>query len=126
MTTYYLKSQDIVVNCIDEINTLPLGKYEVCIKETGRSRPQEKLFHKLVGIIAKHIGENSEETKLRLKYEWLPLREVRARGDVYLYPISTTDITKEQYGQLITKAMAIGAELGLIMPAAEHFGLEDR
>lgn len=126
MGTYYLKSQDVVLNCISEIQTLALGKYEVTIKETGRTRPQEKLFHKLVGIIAKHVGEDAEDFKLRLKYEWLPLQEIVSKGETYLFPVSTTKITKEQYGQLITKTMALGASLGLVMPAAEHFGLEDK
>jgi hypothetical protein len=126
MTTYYLKSQDVLLNLIAELQSLPLGKYEVCVKETGRTRRQEKYLHKLIGIIASHIGEDPDECKLRLKYEWLPLREISARGQVYLYPMSTTEITKDQYGMMITKTLALGANLGLVMPDASHFGLEER
>lgn len=126
MTTYYLKSQDVLANLISELQTLPLGKYEVCVKETGRTRRQEKYLHKLIGIVAAHIGEDPDECKLRLKYEWLPLKEINARGQQYLYPLSTTEITKEQYGMMITKTLALGANLGLVMPDAGHFGLEDR
>lgn len=126
MAHYYLKSQDVLFNLILELQSLPLGKFEVSIKETGRTRRQEKYLHKLIGIIAAHIGEDAEECKLRLKYEWLPLREITARGKTFLYPVSTKDITKEQYGMMITKCLVLGANLGLNMPDASFFGLEER
>lgn len=124
MTTYYLKSQDVLLNLIAELQTLPLGKYEVCVKETGRTRRQEKYLHKLIGIIASYMGEDAEDYKLKLKYEWLPLKEIQAKGQTYLYPVSTTEITKEQYGQMITNCLVLGGHLGLVMPDAAHFGLE--
>lgn len=126
MAHYYLKSQSVLLNLIAELQSLPLGKFEVSIKETGRTRRQEKYLHKLIGIIAAHIGEDPEECKLRLKYEWLPLREITAKGETFLYPVSTTDITKEQYGMMITKCLVLGSNLGLTMPDAAFFGLEER
>lgn len=127
MTTYYLKSQDVLFNLILELQSLPLGKFEVSIKETGRTRRQEKYWHKLVNIVADFMGENRKKFREDLKYYFLGLKEVTSfTGEKYNRLVSTTEITKAEYSILIEKTLMLGAELGLTMPDASFFGLEER
>lgn len=123
--TYRLINEKVRDNLIKEIMSLPFNKFEVSIKKIGKSRQQEKYWHKLVGIVADFQGETPEEMKMKLKYDWLPLREVKTMsGKTYLYPISTVKLKKEQYTLLIEKTLVLGNILGLKLPRPSDLGCD--
>lgn len=124
MSLYRIINEEIKANCIQEIESL-YGPWEVNIRKAKRSLPQNNYWHKLVDIIADFTGDDPEEMKLKLKYELLPLKEVEVKGVKHLYPISTTELTKEQFSPLIEKTLFIGHQLGLTMPLASFYGLEN-
>lgn len=123
MTTYRIISEQVKANCIAEIDAL-YGPWVVTIKKEGRSGGQNRYFHQLVDVIAKFTGDDPDDVKLRLKYECLPLREIEVRGVKHLYPIGTSELTKEEFSPLIEKTLFVGHQLGLKMPLASHYGLE--
>lgn len=123
MTTFNLHDERILENCIQLLKREGLGQ-EVKIGPIRKSRQAENYFHACVKIIGDHIGEAPEETKLRIKYSVLPLKEIRtANGTVYLYPTSTADLSKGDYSKLIDATLMLGNELGLIMPTPDYYGL---
>jgi len=123
MTTFRLINEQVKANCIAHIEGL-YGPYEVCIKKTKRSNAQNSYWHMLVGILASHTGHDPDELKLRIKYEALPLKEIEVRGVKHLYPISTTQLTKEQFSGLIEATLIIFHQLGLVAPVTGYFGME--
>lgn len=121
-TVFFIDNDIIAANCTAAVKELPRGKYVVEIKPKPKTRRQECYLHALLGIIAEHQGVELETLKLTLKYEWLPLRLVRARGRDFLYPISTTELSKEQYGVFIDRVLMLGESLGLFMPPETYYG----
>lgn len=123
--TYRLINEKVRDNLIKEIISLPFNKFEVTIKKIGKTRQQEKYWHKLVGIVADFQGEHPEEMKMKLKYDWLPLREIKTMsGEIYLYPVSTVKLKKEQYTLLIEKTLVLGNILGLKLPRPSDLGYD--
>jgi len=115
------------MNCIEYLKHVLIGKpLTVEISRTSKkSRNQERYWHMLIGIVADHTGDDPEILKMQFKYEWLPLRAVKTMsGKEYLIPPSTAGLTKEQYADLITRTLAIGHELNLVMPLASFYGME--
>lgn len=123
--TFIITTEKVRNNAIKHLLSLPLNVWQMDVKKISKSRQQEKYWHKLVGIIANHVGEDKEEFKMQLKYEWLHLHEVKTRnGDTYLYPESTAKLSKDKYAELITKTLALGMDLGLVMPRPEDLGMK--
>lgn len=128
-SVFILKDDRRRENCIKYLQSVSLSKpltVTISNKE-DKTRNQERYWHMLVGIIADHVGEKPKVMKMKLKLEWLPLESVKTlSGKEYLMPPSTRDLTKEEYSDLITRTLALGHELGLVMPPASFFGLEER
>lgn len=126
---FILKDEQRRENCLKYLKDVSIVK-PLTVKissKNEKSGNQERYWHMLVGILADYIGERSEVTKMRLKYEWLPLVTVtNLVGKEYIIPVSTTILTKEEYSELIEKTLALGTSLNLYLPPASHFGLEDR
>jgi len=122
MSVYILRNEDIKKRCIEEIESL-YQPMQVKITKQKRSNDQNAYWHKLVDVISSFTGDDPEEMKVRLKYEMVPLREIDVKGVKHLYPISTTELNKEQFSLLIEKTLFVGHQLGLTMPLASHYGL---
>ena len=126
---FILKDDERRDNCIKYLQSISLSKpLTVTISNNNRkSRNQESYWHKLIGIIAEHVGENPKSFKMKLKYEWLPLEPIKTMGGKeYLYPVTTRELTKAEYADLIARTLALGHELGLVMPLASFYGMEER
>ena len=107
------------------LSQLPPGKWEVLIKKPGKTSSQRNFFHFLCDIVSDHTGESKELVKMRHKFKNLPLETVHIEGlGMMLFPISSEDTTKEQYGKLIDSVTEEGLGLDLIMPAAWAHGVE--
>ena len=120
-----LSSEKAMQTALNTLHSAPInGTITVEIKPRKKncSGNQRRYWHELLHIIADHQGKTLDELKLELKYSWLPLKEVKANGEVYLYPPSSEDITREQYTELITKSLMLGDFLELKLPLPYNFG----
>lgn len=129
MSHYILKDRNILNNLIAELNTLPLDfpeKYEVAIKKHKKdlTGQQRKYWHKCLQIISDENGTPMTELKMKIKYEVLELQEVKVNGELHLYPPSSEDISRQEYGELIEATLQVAYYLNLTMPVPGHYGYE--
>lgn len=127
MTDFYTRDLDIKNRAISFIQSLPSHKvWKISIKEEKKNltASQRSFFHKCVDIIADHTWDDPEDIKMRIKYAVLPLREITVNGKIYMIPVSTESLTREQYSQLIEVVLIMGAELGITLPAPQFYGYE--
>ena len=124
MTTFIIRDDKRLENCIQHLRSEGMGQ-EVTIGPIRKSRQQESFWHACVKVISDYIGEAPEETKLRLKYEFLELKTITdLKGRSYLYPQETRSLDKKTYSELIDRTLMLGASLQLKMPTPDHYGLE--
>ena len=124
--TFILRDDQRMENCIAYLRSEGLGK-QVTIGPVRKSRQQESYWHACLKIISDYMGEGIEDLKTRLKFEWLPLKQATGlNGKAIVYPVSTTGLDKKAYSELIDKTLLLGQQLGLTMPMASHFGLEEK
>lgn len=125
MAIYITRTPEIKSRAIAEIQNL-LGEWQITIKKPGRSNAANNYFHKLVDIISQHTGEDAETLKLRIKYSVLPLNEITVGEQKHMYPISTAQLDKKQFSELIEATLLLGAQFdGLVLPLASFYGLGD-
>lgn len=121
---FVIRNREILKNLGNVLkDKLPVYTVKISDGET-KSTAQRNYWHSLIEIISKELGEEKEDLKLRLKYEWLPLIEVKVQGKVYLHPIHTETLTKKHYSELIEKTLALGMNLGIKLPDSKYFGME--
>jgi hypothetical protein len=123
LTTYVLRNEEIKARAIDEIQSL-YKPMELVLRPVKRSSSQNAYWHKLMDIIADYTGDDPENIKIRIKYSVLPLREVRVGDKIHMHPISSAELSKEDFSRLIEATLQMGMMLGLHMPSADHYGLE--
>lgn len=119
---YVLKSPEIIDRCIAEIKT-SLGK-TVTIKDSKRNNDQNALYWKLVSIIAKEIGETQDDLHAIIKVRFLGVQKRFVDGVELVEPISTTTLTTKEFAGLIDKVYALAANLNIIIPQPDYWGLE--
>ena len=124
MTTFIIRDEKRLQNCLQHLVNESMGQ-EVTIGPIRKSRQQEAFWHACVKVISDYIGETPEETKLRLKYEFLPLKSITdLKGKPYLYPQETRSLDKKTYSELIDRTLMLGASLQLKMPTPDYYGLQ--
>lgn len=122
----FIIRNDEILNRLINVLKDKLPVYTVTIKDgETKSTAQRNYWHSIVEIIANEIGESKEDLKLRLKYEWLPLIEVKVQGRTHLHPIHTEDLTKKDYSLLIEKTKVLGVNLGINLPTKQQLGYEE-
>lgn len=97
---------------------------EVALKEAKKSktRQQEKYLHACIGEIAKETGENAEHLKVRIKAQVGLIEEVWHKGKVLTIARSTSDLTRDEYGELIESVQALAGYLNIILPQPKDMG----
>ena len=98
---------------------------EVREHKKTRTKKQSSLYWSLIGIIAKDKGYDSEDLHLALKIKFLGTTEKQIAGQTYIIPNSTTKLTTTQFGEYVDRVYALGAELGVKLPQASFWGLDD-
>ena len=98
---------------------------EVREHKKTRTKKQNSLYWSLIGIIAKDKGYDSEDLHLALKIKFLGTTEKQIAGQTYIIPNSTTKLTTTQFGEYVDRVYALGAELGVKLPQASFWGLDD-
>jgi hypothetical protein len=125
---FVLKDEQRRQNCIKYLQSVSIGKplFVEISSKNRKTRNQESYWHMLLNVVAEHTGDEIDVLKMRLKFEWLPLeRVITMTGKEYMMPPSTRNLTKEQYGDLINRTLALGHELGLVMPLSSFYGMEE-
>jgi hypothetical protein len=124
MLIYILRSEQIRDNARQALNAAPLGQtVEIKTGDKSKTGQQRNYWHMLLQILADWKGEDKEDVKLELKYKWLPHKEVVVDGTTYMHPISSEQMTREQYGEVIEKTQELLLLLGLKFPYPQDVGL---
>lgn len=121
MPTYNLVNDDVISRCCAEIGASKGMK--VTIGPMKRSLDQNALYHSLVAIIAKEIGEEPDSLHEQLKVRFLGVEEKEVWGKKLIVPKSTASLSKSEFGNLIDKLYALGSNLNIQLPSASHYGM---
>lgn len=119
---FVIKNDDIAKRCCQAVMA-SLGK-TVVIKETKRTNPQNALYWSVLTIIAGELGMEPEELHDEIKVRFLGVKKRVVHGQELIEPISTTTLSKKQFGELIDKVYALAGELNIKIPSPDYWGLE--
>lgn len=89
---------------------------EISIK---RSLGQNRLFHKIVSIVADYIGESFEATKAYLVCKFFGCTEVVIENNSYTVPVSTSKLNKKEFAQGLTNLYIWAEEHDIKLPKQE-------
>lgn len=89
---------------------------EISIK---RSLGQNRLFHKIVNIVADYIGESFEATKAYLVCKFFGCTEVVIENNSYTVPVSTSKLNKKEFAQGLTNLYIWADENNIKLPKQE-------
>lgn len=124
MGLYILKDDNVKQNCRNAVTESKYGTY-VWFEEPTRTKPQERYFHHIIGIISKHTGTPKyhlkDEIKERVGYFDDIVKDGKQRR--YLWP--SEHITDEQYTKMIDSARMIAHFLEITLPPKTHYGLDN-
>lgn len=103
---------------LDFLKEIEDGAELVITISRKRSTNQNALFHKWIGIIADHIGESPEATKMWLVCKFFGCNEEEIEGKTYTIPISTSKLNKKEFanGMNLIDLWA-SQELGILLPS---------
>ena len=122
---YIIKTEVIKQNCIREIESLPLGKWEVNIEEykPKRTNPQNALYWKWVTIIGDFHGYSKDEMHEAFACEFLgTTKYTTIYGQEITKPVSTTSLTKQEFSEYMMKIEAHALNNDIRLPSPEHYG----
>jgi len=122
---YYVWSDEIRDRFIADLMLNPY-KYtaEIIPVKKTRTLPQNKLYHKIKGIIAPHTGHPVDDLHDIFKAEFLGMRDVVFNNRILNIPRSTTSLSTKEFGLFLDKVYAVGYDLGLKLPTAGWYGYD--
>lgn len=122
MPTFNLVNDDVIFNCCREIRASK--GMSVKIAPMKRSLDQNALYHALIGIIAKEIGETPDSLHEQVKVRFLGVEEKEVWGQKLIQPKSTASLNKRDFGELIDKVYALGSFYNIALPTPAHYGMQ--
>ena len=121
---FKIANETVKNNCLAEIKSLPLGKYQVEIKEIKRSTNANNLYWKHVTIIADTLGYTSEEMHDAFKRQFLGVDQgIDMFGNFYLMPKSSAKLKKSEFSTYMNKVQAFASSQGILLPSPDYYGL---
>lgn len=120
--TFYIINDEVLANCQKAIAKGQI----VQINPKGKTRPQEKYFHAILNIVAKHQGEDPEDMKDDIKIRVLGGIERVYKGNVYMQPNSSKNISDDQYSKMIDAVLMMASFLNVRIPPRPYYGIEER
>lgn len=87
-----------------------------------RSLSQNALYWKLVGVLASETGHTPDEIHEVIKQRFLTPRVVEVNGQAFEVR-STAKLTTSEFSDLTSRVYAMGAEMGIYLPAPEEMGM---
>lgn len=100
-----------------------IGKM-VEISEPKHSDRQRRYYWAIVDIIRKHTGDIKSHLHAQFCAESIGVEWVKTSRGVIAIIKSSSDISKEEYGQLIETATTRAFQLGVVLPAPSYYGME--
>ena len=122
---YRIINENVRQNCINELKSLPLGKWQVEIKKAKRTNNQNSLYWKWLSVISNDLGYTEDELHEGFKANFIGQDNGRDMfGNIYIKPKSTTTLTTKEFSEYMNKieVFAMGHELRL--PQPDHYGYE--
>lgn len=104
---------------LKEIEPFGNAELEITIqkKRVNRSIQQNRLWWAIMGVVGHEIGMTKEELHEVCKYKFLKREKViPTTGEVVEYLESTTNLSKEEFGELIDKLTIWAGEMGITIP----------
>lgn len=96
---------------------IEIGTELVITISSKRSLDQNRLFHKLVTMVASEVGESFEATKVWLVCRFFGCNETEIEGNVYTVPVSTSKLNKREFAEGLTNLIIFAEqELGIVVP----------
>jgi hypothetical protein len=89
---------------------------EISIK---RSPGQNRLFHKIINIVADYMGESFDATKAYVVCKFFGCSEVVIEGNMYTVPVSTSKLNKKDFAQGLTNLYIWADENNIRLPKQE-------
>lgn len=112
-------------NCIAEIRSLPLGKYQVEIKEVKRSTNANALMWKWTTIIADELGYDKNEMHDAFNRQFIGTDQgVDMFSNVFLMPKSSAKLKKSEFSTYMNKINIFAASHNIILPQPDYYGLD--
>jgi len=93
------------------LDTMPDGEILIEIKPTCKTLAQLRYYWVCLGIIANHVGCSAESLHEHIKPLFLPMRQAT----------STSELDKDEMGELIDRVIQLAAELDVVIPDLEEF-----
>ena len=99
---------------------------EIVIKKADKNRTsqQNKYFHGLVGILAKHAGYEPDRLKVEIKYQIGLIEKVLINGEVITSIKSTAQLNTEDFGKLIDTVQNLLDQMGVTYPLPNEQGYD--
>lgn len=127
---FIIRTEDIRQRCLDFIRTLslnPIQFVDVCDYKKNRTKAQNRILHKWIGLIADHTGYDMETVKDKIVLSiWPPVEKqviVHKDGKRVEYTLmarrSTTELTTKEFSELVDATAIIAEQLGIALPAME-------
>lgn len=104
---------------LDFLKEIPVGEELVIDIAVKRSLSQNRLFHKIISLIASHIGESFEATKHWIVCKFFGCIETEIDGQAISTPVSTSKLNKEKFAEGLTNTIIFAEELGIKVPQHE-------
>lgn len=121
---YKIINDRVRQNCINEIQSLPEGKYQVDIKEVKRSNEQNRFYWKVLEIISEETGYERDELHDALKRKFIGVDQGKdIFGNLYLKPKSSAKLKKGEFTTYLNKVIAFAYSLEINIPTPDHYGL---
>lgn len=69
--------------------------------------------------IVDHTGETAESLHEVFKQMFLPKKTITIRGNQYLVPVSSTELSKQEFSEFIERILTEAAEMNIVIPNPE-------
>jgi hypothetical protein len=124
---FHIQNEKVRQNCIQYISDMPLEKFDVTISDRKRTRPQNRYYWVIVGIISKDIGYSIGGLHESFKREFIGSDQGKdIFGNLYLKAKSSAQLKKLEFIEYIKKVQAFADSQGIKIPAPDYCGLTIR
>lgn len=118
--------KEVVINYIKKMQIEP-RVYEVTVKRKSEKRtlPQNRLYYLWLNCISAETGNEVEDLHEYFKTKFLGVRYRIIYGEGITTPLTTTDLTTEQFTDYLEKVQRwSNTEQGIILPNPNDIGWE--
>ena len=93
-------------------------------KKVTRSGQQNRYFHKLVGLIAEHQGNDPERVKREIKHKIGLVEKQIINSELITIIKSTADLKVDEFSKLIEATISVCVFLEISYPTPDYYGFK--